>query len=254
MNPMSKPDDRLLIGPSISVMLKRSLGIVILSGALFLAAGLLAPGRVRAELPVIDTAAITQMFQQYIQMTQQLETMVQQVALLKQQLTSVTGHYGMGAIGAPVNGWGASGWSDIANMVGQGVNPGDAAQVQAYKQAQAGYVAQNPALAVDLQTSNPRMNITYRQSYSDAVTGTALGEGTFNHVNAYLADIETLKGRIDQTENLKAAMDLNTAVAIRVAQLNGEILRIQAAQLRLQAGNQTQASNGYAAQAEFFTQ
>jgi hypothetical protein len=180
--------------------------------------------------------------------------MAQQVGLLKQQLSSVTGHYGMGAIGAPVNGWGATSWTDIANMVGHGVNPGDAAQVQAYKQAQAGYAVQNPALSVNLQTSNPRMNAAYSRSYSDGMTGTALGESTFNQVNGYLSDIDTLKGRIDQTDNLKAAVDLNTAVSIRVAQLNGEMLRLQAAQLRLQAGNQTQASNGYAAQAEFFAQ
>ena len=139
-------------------------------------------------------------------------------------------------------------------MVGQGINPGDAAQVQAYKQAQAGYVNRIRSLSVNLQTSNPRMNVAYSQSYSDGITGTALGESTYNQVNAYLADIDTLKGKIDQTDNVKAAMDLNTAVSIRVAQLNGEILRMQAAQLRLQAGNQMQASNGYAAQAEFFAQ
>ena len=115
-------------------------------------------------------------------------------------------------------------------------------------------MARNPALSVDLQTSNPRMRNAYSQSYQDAATGTALGESTFNQVNSYLADIDNLKSRIDQTENLKSAVDLNTAVSVRVAQLNGEILRIQAAQLRLQAGTQTQNTNAYAAQAEFFAQ
>lgn len=235
--------------------IKRWLGVVMTGVMVVLAVDLLAPDSVRAGgVPVIDTAAITQMLQQSIQMARQLVTMAEQVGLLKRQISSITGHYGMGAIGAPVNGWGATSWTDIASMVGQGVNPGDAAQVQAYKQAQAGFVADHPVLSADLQTSNPRMQIAYRQSYSDSVAGSALGEGTFNQVNGYLSDIETLKNRIDQTDNLKAAMDLNTAVSVRVAQLNGEILRMQAAQLRLQAGAQSQATSGYAAQAEFFAQ
>jgi len=235
-------------------ILKHTLGILVVSGAFFLSAMLLAPERVRAELPVVDTAAIGQMIQQSVQMAQQLETLMQQVGFLKQQISAVTGHYGMGGVGAPVNGWGATSWADISNMVGQGVNPGDAAQVQAYKRAQVVCMTQNPVLQVDLQTSNPRMNVAYSQSYSNGITGTALGESTYNQVNTYLADIDQLKGKIDQTDNLKAAMDLNTAVSIRVAQLNGEILRMQAAQLRLQAANQMQSSNGYAAQAEFFAQ
>lgn len=255
MKNMSAPHDGPDRDKPLSTWFKRSLDIAALSAALFVSVELLAPGSLRAGgIPVFDAAAITQMLQQSMQMVQQLETMAQQVTLLKQQISSVTGHYGMGSIGGPVNSWGTTSWADIANMVGRGVNPGDAAQVQAYKQAQAGFVADHPALSAGLETSNPRMSVAYRQSYTDAVTGTSLGESTFNHVNAYLADIDTLKGRIDQTDNLKAAMDLNTAVSIRVAQLNGEILRMQAAQLRMQAGNQTQASNGYAAQAEFFAQ
>ena len=247
--------NRFCANHSLTVMLKRSLGIVALGAALFLFAGFLAPDSVRAGgLPVIDVAAVTQMLQQSIQMAQQLETMVQQVGLLKQQISSVTGHYGMGAIGARVNGWGATSWTDIATMVGQGVNPGDAAQVRAFKEAQAGYIVQNPSLSVDLETANPRMNAAYKRAYSDGMAGTALGESTFDQVNGYLADVEALKGKIDQTDNVKAAIDLNTAVCVRVAQLNGEMLRMQAAQLRMQAGNQTESSNGYAAQAEFFAQ
>jgi type IV secretion system protein VirB5 len=249
------PHEHRATGLTLRMILKRSLGITAVSSAVFLSVGLLAPDSLRAGgLPVFDAAAITQMLQQSIQMAQQMETLMQQVGLLKQQLSSVTGHYGMGAIGAPVNGWGGTSWADISNMVGQGVNPGDAAQVQAYKRAQAVCVTQNPVLQVDLQTSNPRMNVAYSQTYSNGITGTALGESTYNQVNTYLADIDSLKSKIDQTDNLKAAMDLNTAVSIRVAQLNGEILRMQAAQLRLQAANQVQASNGYAAQAEFFAQ
>jgi hypothetical protein len=233
----------------------KRLGGILLSGiALWAAIDIVSPSQVRAELPVIDTAAIAQMLQQSTQMAQQLATLVQQVFFLKQQVSAVTGNYGMGNLGGNVNSWGQTSWSDIAGMVAQGINPGDAAQVTAYKQAQAGYATQFPALSPALQTTNPRMAAAYNESYSDAMTGTALGESTFNQVNGYLMDIALLKSEIEQTKNIKSAMDLNTAVNVRVAQMNGELLRTQAAQLRIEAANQTQAANGAAAQAEFFAQ
>jgi hypothetical protein len=254
MNHLSTPRNSIPSQPSLSVMLKRSLGVLMFSVTLWLSTEILAPSWAHANLPVIDVTAISQMLAQYVQTAKQLETMIEQVALLKQEISSMTGHYGMGNVGGSVNGWGGTTWADIADMVGQGINPGDAAQVRGYKEARARYTAQFPALANDLQTGNPRMNAAYNRSYSDARTGTALGESTFDQVDTYLADIETLKNRIDQTDNLKNAMDLNTAVTVRVAQLNGEILRIQSAQLRLQAANQTQTANGSAAEAEFFAQ
>ena len=234
--------------------IKRSLAAIAFTLVLGLCTILIAPGWVQANLPVIDVAAITQMIEQSFQMANQLERLVEQVGLLKQQIQSVTGHYGMGAFGGGVNGWGATTWGDIANMVSQGINPGDAAQVQAYKQAQSRYVTQFPALPGDLQPTNPRMNATYNQSYADAMVGTALGEGTFNQINTTLANIQALKDQIDQTENVKSAMDLNAAINVQLAQLNSEMLRVQSAQLRLQASTKSESTNGAAAQAEFFAQ
>jgi hypothetical protein len=240
--------------PRLQVICWRALGVVIFSLALWISAEVVAPTWAHANLPVIDTTAVGQMIAQYAQMARQLETMYQQVTLLQQQIQSVTGHYGMGAQGSVVNPWGVTTWVDIADMVSKGFNPGDGAQVQAYKQAQARYSTQFPELSGSLQTGNPRMNAAYTQSYSDGISGMSLGESAFNQVNSDLADIQALKDRIDQTDNLKSAMDLNTAATIRVAQLNGEILRVHAAELRLQAANRNDGANGSAAQAEFFAQ
>jgi hypothetical protein len=235
-------------------LVKRSAAVFVLGFVVWLTTELFAPPWLRAEIPVIDTAAIGQMIQQYTQMARQLVVLYNQVDILKQQVQSVTGHYGMGGLGRPINPWNGSSWAAISDMVNNGINPGDAEAVRAYQAARTRYQNQYPVLSDGLRTSNPRMNATYNQTYSDAVTGMGMGEASFNEVNTTLADVQTLKDRIEQTDNVKSAMDLNAAISVRVAQINGEILRTQAAQLRLQAADKNGAANGYAAQAEFFAQ
>ena len=203
---------------------------------------------------LVCPAGFSQMIQQYTQMARQLAVLYDQVTLLQQQVQSLTGHYGHGSIGNPANGWGITSWANIADMVSRGLNPGDAAQVRAYQEARNRYQNQFPALSSGLQTSNPRMNAYYSRVYSDGIAGMSLGESTFNQTNNDLQDIQALKDRIDQTDNLKSAMDLNAAISVRVAAINAEMLRTQSAQLRLQAGGRNDDANAYAAQAEFFAQ
>jgi hypothetical protein len=151
-----------------------------------------------------------------------------------------------------VNSWGSSSWNDIANMVNTGVNPGDATQVAAYKTARAQIVTEFPALDPALQTANPRMNAVYGTSYQAAVTGMSAGQGTFNGLQTHLTELQILKDKIEQTSNVKAAIDLNSAIAVKNAQINAEILRTAATQLYLQGNSQNSLTSAQAAQAEFF--
>lgn len=233
---------------------KRCAGALGIGFFAWLSAALFAPPWLRAEIPVIDTAAIGQMIQQYSQMARQLTALYDQIAILKQQVQSVTGHYGMGTLGKELNPWAGTTWGDISDMVNHGVNPGDAEAVRAYHAARERYASNYPALADNLHSMNPRMNSVYNQTYSDAMTGMGLGESSFNRVNVALADVQTLKDQIEQTDNVKSALDLNSAISVRVAQINGEILRTQAAQLRLQAADKNNTASGHAAEAEFFAQ
>jgi type IV secretion system protein VirB5 len=97
------------------------------------------------------------------------------------------------------------------------------------------------------------MSAVYTSDYQSAMTGMSVGEETFNSVQMHLAELQTYKDRIEQTDNLKAAVDLNTAVNVKVAQLNAELLRMHAIQLHLQASGQNDMTSGQAAQAEFFS-
>jgi hypothetical protein len=236
----------------LAVWANRAAGLILFTVVMVLLVELFAPAPSQATLPVIDLAAVSQMIQQTEQYAQNLERMTEQILLLKQQVQSLTGHYGMGSLGGPVNGWGTTSWQDIANMVNTGINPGDAAQVSAYKSARADVVSRFPPLDPSLQTTNPRMNAAMSNTYSSAITGMSSGEGTFNSLTTQLAELQILKNKIETTSTLKAAVDLNTAVAVKSAQINAEVLRTNAVQLYLQGNSQNTIASGQAAQAEFF--
>src|SRR5258708_10895426 len=160
--------------------------------------------------------------------------MARQILLLKEEVQSFNGHYGFGKLGGAVNGWGTSSWQDVVSMVNTGVNPGDAAQVGAYKAARAHYLREFPKLDDALETTNPRMRMTHDGDYQAAITGLSAGQSTFQTLTTHTAELQVYKNSIEKTPNVKAALDLNTAVGIKAAQINAELLRLQAFELYLQ--------------------
>jgi hypothetical protein len=243
----------LLNRPSFRVMVNRAAGLLLFGFVLILSTEIFVPSASQATgIPVVDASAISQLVTQTAQYAENLARMAEQIVLLKQQIQSLTGHYGMGSLSGPVNSWGPSSWNDIVNMVNTGVNPGDAAQVAAYKAARVQNVNQFPLLDPSLQSTNPRMIAAYKTSYQAGISGMSAGQGTLNSLAVHLADLQVLKDKIEQTPNLKAAIDLNTAVAVKNAQINAEILRTDAMALYIQGNSQNSQTNGQAAQAEFF--
>jgi len=92
----------------------------------------------------------------------------------------------------------------------------------------------------------------FRRYLSVGDHGIERGQGTFNAVAVPLADLQVYQNRIEKTDTVKAALDLNTAVGIKAAQINAELLRTNATQLYLQANAQNAVTSGQEAQAEFF--
>ena len=248
MNCQQRPLNR----SSFGVWLNRAAGLVLFAVVMVILMEIFTPTLSQATLPVIDTAAVAQLVQQTAQYAQTVERMTEQILLLKQQVQSLTGHYGMGLLGGPVNGWGSTSWDDIVDMVNTGVNPGDAAQVCAYKTARLQNVNAFPPLEAGLLPANPRMRSSYHNSYQSGIAGMSAGQGTFNQLSAHLVELQVLKNKIEQTNNVKAAIDLNTAVAVKSAQINAEILRSNAMALYMQGSAQNSLTSGQAAQAEFF--
>jgi hypothetical protein len=242
----------LLRRPRFRVLLDRSAGLAIFALVVLILMELFNPSDSQATLPVLDYAAVSQMLVQAEQFTQHLTMMAQQIAILKEQVRSLSGHYGIGNMSGPINGWGTSSWGDIVGMVNTGVNPGDAAQVQAYKAARAQVSVEYPPIDPNLAAASPRMQAVWSGTYKAAITGLSAGQGTFNAATMPLADLQTYQNRIEHTDTVKAALDLNTAVGIKSAQINAELLRTNAMQLYLQANAQNAIASGQAAQADFF--
>lgn len=242
----------LLRRPRFRVLLDRAAGLAIFALVVVILTELFSPSDSQATLPVLDYAAVSQMLVQAEQFTQHLSMMAQQISMLKAQVQSLSGHYGIGNLSGPINGWGTSSWGDIVGMVNTGVNPGDAAQVQAYKSSRAQVSGQYPPLDPNLAASSPRMQAVWSGTYQAAITGLSAGQGTFNATTVPLAELQTYQNRIEHTDTVKAALDLNTAVGIKSAQINAELLRTNAMQLYLQANAQNAMANGQAAQADFF--
>ena len=119
----------LLRRPRFRVLLDRAAGLAIFALVVLILTELFSPSDSQATLPVLDYAAVSQMLVQTEQFTQHLSMMAQQISMLKAQVQSLSGHYGIGNLSGPINGWGTSSWGDIVGMVNTGVNPGDAAQV-----------------------------------------------------------------------------------------------------------------------------
>jgi len=210
------------------------------------------PQATHANLPVIDLGAIAQSVKNYNQLVDQYQTMLQQVSLLQDQIKSATGHYGQGASIGAVDEWKNTSWDDIADMVNNGVNPGDGEQVRNFKAAREKYKTQFPMPDASVQTGDPRMKRLYDANYAEAIGGLGIADASLHEVGKNEADLEALRKRIDVTDNLKSAIDLNTAVNIKAAQINAQIARIQALQLHLQAASQNSENSSTAAQAEFF--
>jgi len=207
-----------------------------------------------ANLPVIDGTAISQMILQGIQLAKQLAAMVQQVELLKNQIKVMSGHSGIGILGSELNPFGNMTWREVGDMVEGGITSSDGSTVRALKAAHERYRQSNPRLSSALIPKNPRMNVVYSRNYQEAISGMGMGEQSFNAVPGHLRDLQTFKTKIEQTDTLKGAVDLNTAVNVKNAQLSAELLRLNALNLHMLANTQNTQTSGQAAQAEFFSE
>jgi len=124
--------------------------------------------------------------------------MAEQIVLLKQQVQSLTGHWGMGlSAGRSIPGDPVPGRH--RDMVNTGVNPGDASQVAALRQPAARTKASFRLSDPSLQSSNPRMIAAYKPPYQAGISGMSAGQGTFNTLATQLANCKVLKDKSKPT-------------------------------------------------------
>lgn len=154
---------------------------------------------------------------------------------------SLTGNSGVGATFNTTEEQNFRNWTpsskDLENMVRQGLQTGSMAdQIKYYNEKF------NVPSAADLTPADENSVMGNYGEFSAVSTNAALSvaDKSFDNARAISLQLNSLYSMIDQQPTLKQSMDLNTAIALKIAALQAELMRIQAQQLKMQAVSQHQ--------------
>ena len=196
-----------------------------------------------AQWAVIDAANLQQSFAQYTQMVEQVSQLRAQLEQLKNQYQAVTGNYGLGSLMK-------SETLSAANAV-----PGSWQEVVKLQQSGAFKTKLDyyetlmkhvdPALFAN---DASRSSSAYKLSYDNTRAAFAVTDATYDSVETHRKNIEQLIQRIDSTQNIKEATDLNNRLVSENAMLQISVARLAAVQNNLNASAandrvQAQATN-----------
>jgi len=215
------------------------LRLIWLSACLWLAC----VGSTYAQWAVIDASNLQQNIAQYGQMVEQVAQLKAQLEQLKSQYKAMTGSYGLGGL---MQGETLS----AANIV-----PGSWQEVVSLQQAgkfksKMDYYESlmkrvDPALFTN---DSSRSTSAYKLSYDNTRAAFAVTDATYDSVETHRKNIEQLIRRIDSTQNVKEATDLNNRLVSENAMLQISVARLAAVQNNLNASAandrvQAQATN-----------
>jgi type IV secretion system protein VirB5 len=183
-----------------------------------------------AQFAVIDIANLIQSIEQYLQMIEQLAQLKSQLEQLRNQYQAITGSYGIGGIGQS-EALGAQSivpgsWQEVVKLQQEG-------KYQTKMDYYEGLMKTvDPAL---FATDKSRNAGAYKLSYDNTRAAFAVTDATYDAVEIHRRNIEQLVQRIDSTQNIKEATDLNNRLVSENAMLQIAIARLSAVQGNLSA-------------------
>ena len=202
-------------------------------------------GRANAQYAVFDASNFQQSVQQYQQMVEQLNQLRAQLEQLRNQYQAITGSYGVGAI------------LQSEALAAQSIVPGSWQEI--VKQQQAGAYktkmdyyeglmkAVEPAL---LTAEASRTTGAYKLSYDNTRAAFAVTDATYDAIEVHRRNIDRLIRRIDSTQNIKEATDLNNRLVSENSMLQIAIARLSAVQSNLSASTQNDRLQSQATRSE----
>src|SRR6266513_3098397 len=187
-------------------------------------------GNATAQIAVIDASNLQQSMQQYQQMVEQVTQLRAQLEQLKSQYQAITGSYGVGGLrqgeALAAQSIVPGSWQDIVKLQ----------QAGAYKSKMDYYEglmkAVDPTL---LAADKSRSTGAYKLSYDNTRAAFAVTDATYDAVEVHRRNIEQLIQRIDSTQNIKEATDLNNRLVSENAMLQIAVARLSAVQGNLSA-------------------
>ncbi|KQQ65462.1 type IV secretion system protein [Acinetobacter sp. Leaf130] len=180
---------------------------------------------------VFDPTAVANMVKQLVQMQQQYE-------IMKKQYESTTGSYGIGSSTKSVDVVSGS-WQDVvANQ-----------KTGSFGTAQKTY--DKVLTTIGTQGMNELLsNDSYKRNYNTVKTGFAFSDASYNALNEHIANLSSLKNKINSTRNIKEAQDLANAIAIEQGYINSIGAKLSAVQTNLASNS---ASSGVTSTQSFKT-
>ena len=196
-------------------------------------------------MPVIDVSNLQQNVRQYVQMVEQVNQLKAQLEQLKNQYQAVTGNYGVGglvqgdtfAAGSVVPG----SWQEVVRLQQAGI----------YKTKMDYYESLMKSVDPVLFENDTSRNAgAYQLSYDNTRAAFAVTDATYDSVETHRRNIEQLMQRIDSTQNVKEAADLNNRLISENAMLQIAIARLSAVQSNLSASAENDRVQTQAARTE----
>lgn len=208
-------------------------------------AACLAGGQAAAQVAVIDSSNLQQSIQQYKQMVEQVTQLRAQLEQLRSQYQAITGTYGVGGMlqgeALAAQSIVPGSWQDIVKLQQGG----------AYKSKMNYYEglmkAVDPGL---LEAGKSRTTGAYKLSYDNTRAAFAVTDATHDAVEVHRRNIEQLIRRIDATQNIKEATDLNNRLISENGMLQIAIARLAAVQGNLSASAQNDRLQSHATRTE----
>lgn len=204
-----------------------------------------AAGNGYAQYAVFDASNYQQSIQQYTQMVETVNQLKMQIEQLRDQYRAITGSYGIGgllqeetfAAGNIVPG----SWQEVVRLQ----------QAGKYKSKLDYYEGLMKAVDPTLFEKNTTRNAgAYKLSYDNTRAAFAVTDATYEAVEAHRRNIEQLVRRIDGTQNIKEATDLNNRLVSENAMLQVALARLAAVQGNLSASAQNEQIQSQATRTE----
>ena len=181
---------------------------------------------VYAMLPVIDVNAITQLSNEYSQL-QHIDSINTPIQDYTQHLVSNSeGHYGYGNL---INSLSDLKDKQYSPNTWNNALQGESTNNSEYNQLWHDYSSSHFILSKDDFEKGTTANDAklYEQSVQSNQASGVTSTYVFNEVNQELDKIHQLSERIDQASNTKAAVDLNSRIAVELAYIQMESLKMQ---------------------------
>lgn len=209
-------------------------------------------------IPVVDVANLMQSIQQVLEMTAQLEQLKQQYEQQVQQYQALTGSRNMGAlfnsgVDQQMRQYAPATWQQSLQVLQQGGLPGNAADVVRTAQAfaQSAGIVQTGAQVFPGGGGSNADALAFTANASATAAAAGLSQAAYDQTQPRMQRIRQYLDQINNTNDLKASVDLNARLLAELNESMTQLIQLQAAQMQVLSANNAALLHGKVQDAAF---